>query len=52
MSGWKTYLGAALVAAAAGLEAMGYGEIAKVLVMVGGAVGIGGLRHAVSKSDK
>ena len=43
MSGYKTWIGAALVALSAGLEAAGMSEWAKIVLTVGGAIGLIGL---------
>lgn len=47
---WKTYTGAALVAASGVLEYLGYVEIAKLIMAVGGSLGLIGVRHAISKA--
>lgn len=54
MKGWKTWAGAVIVAVSAGLEALGgeYSQYAKILVMVGGALGIVGIGHKVEKAKK
>jgi hypothetical protein len=51
MSGWKTYVGAALVAVSAGLEAFGKPEWAKIVATLGGSLGLIGVRHAIKKAD-
>ena len=51
MSGWKTYVGAALVAISAGLEAFGKPEWSAMLATLGGALGLVGVRHAIKKAD-
>ena len=44
LAGWKTYLGAALVASTAVLHALEYDELAASIEAVGLALGITGLR--------
>lgn len=49
MSGWKTWAGAAIVVVAAGLEATGNPEYAKILTLIGGALGLVGIGHKIEK---
>ena len=51
ISGYKTYIGAALVGISAILEVLGYAEIAKVVLTIGGTLGIVGVRHAIKKVE-
>tara|TARA_Y100000310_G_scaffold66475_2_gene61811 strand:- start:775 stop:936 length:162 start_codon:yes stop_codon:yes gene_type:complete len=51
MSGYKTYLAAAILGGAAILEALGEVELAKIVMAIGGALGLVGLRHAVEKVE-
>lgn len=51
MNGWKTYMAAAIVAVSAGLEALGYGTYATILMMVGNALGLAGIRSAISNTE-
>jgi hypothetical protein len=51
MSGWKTYVGALVVAIGAGLEAFGKAEWAAIVTTLGGSLGLVGLRHAVKKAE-
>jgi len=50
MHGWKTWAGAGLIAAAAVLNYFGYVEIAKLVLVVGGSLGLIGLGHKIEKS--
>lgn len=50
MKGWKTWLAAGVVAAGAVLEFLGYPEIAKALLALGGAIGLWGIGHKIEKS--
>lgn len=50
MKGWKTWAGVAIIGLSAGLEAAGYSEYAKILAMVGGALGLVGVGHKVEKN--
>ena len=52
MSGWKTYAAAAVVAISAGLEAFGKHEWATIVVTLGASLGLVGMRHAISKTEK
>ena len=52
ISGSKTYIAAAIVGLSAVLEVLGYTEIAKVVLTIGGSLGLVGLRHAVKKAEK
>ena len=51
-SGYKTYVSAIIIGVSALLEALGKPEIAKVVLTIGGALGLASLRHAVKKADK
>lgn len=52
MKGWKTWAGAALIAISAGLGALGYTEIASLVLTVGGALGLVGLGHKIEKAKE
>ena len=52
MKGWKTWAGAAIIGVGAGLEVLGYGEVAKAAMAFGGALGIIGVGHKIEKSSK
>lgn len=52
MHGWKTWAGAGFIAAGAVLEYFGYSDLAKGILMVGGALGLVGLGHKIEKSVK
>ena len=52
MSGWKTWLGAALVGCAAAARALGYEAISEVLLMLGAALGAVGIGHKIEKANK
>lgn len=52
MRGWKTWLGAALVAGSAALEYLGHREISGYLLALGGAVGLVGIGHKVEKVQR
>lgn len=49
MSGWKTYVGAALTFLAGGLIAIGEYDYAGVVVSVGVALGFGGMRAKLER---
>ena len=50
-TGWKTYAGAAIVAFGAILEFLGYPEVAKAVMALGGALGLVGLRAKMQRTD-
>lgn len=50
ITGWKTITGAAIIAASAILEAIGFSVYSNALFDVGVAVGLVGLGHKVEKS--
>lgn len=52
MGGWKTWAGAALVAAGAVAEYFGYPEVAKAVMAIGAALGLVGLGHKIEKAAK
>jgi|Deesub1362A_J573_1020465.scaffolds.fasta_scaffold42083_2 hypothetical protein len=52
MKGWKTWAGAALVAASAILGFMGKPDAAKALMALGAAFGLVGLGHKIEKSSR
>ncbi|HWP84898.1 MAG TPA: hypothetical protein VNN17_06895 [Terriglobia bacterium] len=52
MRGWKTWTGAALIAAAAVLRYFGHGELADALLTVGAALGLVGVAHKIEKAAK
>lgn len=49
-NGYKTYIGAAIIALSAGLDVLGYGQYSQVLMMIGSTLGLVGVRHAIEKS--
>jgi len=50
MKGWKTYAGCAIVAAGAVLKFLGYAEIADMVMVVGGSLGLVGVGHKLDKA--
>lgn len=52
MKGWKTYTGVGLAFVCAGLEAIGYSEIAKVVGIIAAAFGVVGVAHKIEKASK
>ena len=52
MHGWKTWLGAAFVAASAVLEFFGYHEYASALLTFGAAIGLVGIGHKIEKNHQ
>jgi len=52
LKGWKTYIAAAVVVIAAGLQATGHEGIGSIVLTIGGALGLVGLRDAMPKKDK
>lgn len=51
MKGWKTYVGAAIMAATAVLGYLGYGQYNEALFAIGAALGIYGLRHKMERGS-
>lgn len=51
-NGKKTYIGAALIAAAAVLNYLGYSELGDVLIQLGVALGLFGMAHKIAKHTK
>ena len=49
LTGWKTYVGAAIILSTLILEVCGHGEAAKRVLAIGGALGLIGLRHAAGR---
>ena len=49
MQGWKTYAGAAVIALSAALSFLGYGTYAETLALLGGALGLTGLRAKMGR---
>jgi len=47
LKGYKTYIGATIIAASAALSYLGYGDISEMVLTVGGALGLAGLRGAI-----
>ena len=47
--GWKTILGAAVVAAGAVANYLGYAQVGELIMGLGAALGLVGLRSAVGK---
>lgn len=52
MKGWKTWVGAALIAGAAVLRYFGLDAVAEAIMMIGGAFGLIGLGHKVEKASR
>ncbi len=52
MKGWKTWAGAALVAASAVLGYLGEQGLAEALLGVGAALGLVGVGHKIEKAQK
>jgi len=50
MKGWKTWAGAALIAASAVLTFLGHGEIAGMIGTIGASFGLVGIAHKVEKT--
>ena len=51
MSGWKTWIGAIFIAASGAATALGYPEIATILLKIGGFFSIVGIGHKIEKSN-
>lgn len=50
MSGWKTWLGVAVITIGAGLNAAGEVALAKTVMAVGMAIGVVGIGHKLEKN--
>lgn len=50
MKGWKTWAGAGIIGLAAALTWLGYDDIAKIVLMIGGMFGLIGLGHKIEKT--
>jgi len=50
MRGYKTWIAAAIVAAGAVLTFLGYEDLSKAIMGLGGALGLIGLGHKIEKS--
>lgn len=50
MSGWKTKLGAALIAASGAAAALGYIEVGALLLKIGTAIAAIGIAHKIEKA--
>jgi hypothetical protein len=51
-NGYKTYLGAVLIGVGAALKALGYSEVAEVLMRLGEALGVAGIGHKLAKASR
>lgn len=52
MKGWKTWVGAGIVAAGAFVTALGYPDVGKAIVALGAALGLVGVAHKIEKTTK
>lgn len=52
MKGWKTWTGAALVAASAALDFLGLGAYAEIALYAGNALGLVGIGHKIEKAGE
>lgn len=50
LAGKKSYLGAAIIGLAAALTALGYRDYAEALALLGGALGLTGLRAKMERT--
>jgi uncharacterized membrane protein YhiD involved in acid resistance len=48
-SGWKTYVGSAIIAGAALASYHGWGQYEEAIYAIGAALGISGLRHKMER---
>lgn len=50
MKGYKTWIGVGFIFVSAGYKAIGYDEIAAIILTVGAAIGVVGLGHKLEKN--
>lgn len=50
MRGWKTWLGAIVIGGSGAATALGYPELAAILLKVGGLFAIVGIGHKIEKN--